>query len=96
MRLKFVERDVHSPRDVPLDVFLRWPYVDHCHQAVASAVQKIHGRNRLALVVLGTALEHLGDTAGADSAVAVGLAIIVALYRARQTIDVADLTSMRG
>ena len=32
----------------------------------------------------------------AAAEVAVGLAIIVALYRARQTIDVEDLTSMRG
>ena len=32
----------------------------------------------------------------AAAEVAVGLAIIVALYRARQTIDVAELTSMRG
>ena len=32
----------------------------------------------------------------AAAEVAVGLAIIVALYRARQTINVEDLTSMRG
>ena len=32
----------------------------------------------------------------AAAEVAVGLAIIVALYRARQTVDVKDLTSMRG
>ena len=32
----------------------------------------------------------------AAAEVAVGLAIIVALYRARQTVDVRDLTSMRG
>ena len=32
----------------------------------------------------------------AAAEVAVGLAIIVALYRARQTVDVEDLTSMRG
>lgn len=32
----------------------------------------------------------------AAAEVAVGLAIIVALYRARQTVDVDDLTSMRG
>ncbi len=32
----------------------------------------------------------------AAAEVAVGLAIIVALYRARQTIDVEDLKSMRG
>ncbi|NNC86939.1 MAG: NADH-quinone oxidoreductase subunit NuoK [Akkermansiaceae bacterium] len=32
----------------------------------------------------------------AAAEVAVGLAIIVALYRARQTVDVNDLTSMRG
>jgi NADH-quinone oxidoreductase subunit K len=32
----------------------------------------------------------------AAAEVAVGLAIIVALYRSRQTIDVTDLTSMRG
>ena len=32
----------------------------------------------------------------AAAEVAVGLASIVALYRARQTVDVQDLTSMRG
>ena len=32
----------------------------------------------------------------AAAEVAVGLAIIVALYRARQTVDVKELTSMRG
>lgn len=32
----------------------------------------------------------------AATEVAVGLAIIVALYRARQTVDVTELTSMRG
>ena len=32
----------------------------------------------------------------AAAEVAVGLAIIVALYRARQTVNVEDLTSMRG
>lgn len=32
----------------------------------------------------------------AAAEVAVGLAIIVALYRARQTVDVDDLTSMKG
>ena len=32
----------------------------------------------------------------AAAEVAVGLAIIVALYRARQTVDTEDLTSMRG
>lgn len=32
----------------------------------------------------------------AAAEVAVGLAIIVALYRARQTVNVDDLTSMRG
>ena len=32
----------------------------------------------------------------AAAEVAIGLAIIVALFRARQTIDVTDLTSMRG
>ncbi len=32
----------------------------------------------------------------AAAEVAVGLAIIVALYRSRQTINVSDLTSMRG
>ena len=32
----------------------------------------------------------------AAAEVAVGLAIIVALYRARQTINVEELTSMRG
>ena len=32
----------------------------------------------------------------AAAEVAVGLAIIVALYRARQTVDVENLTSMRG
>ena len=32
----------------------------------------------------------------AAAEVAVGLAIIVALYRARQTVDVEDLTSMKG
>ena len=32
----------------------------------------------------------------AAAEVAVGLAIIVALYRARQTVDVKDLTSMSG
>jgi len=32
----------------------------------------------------------------AAAEVAVGLAIIVALYRARQTISTDDLTSMRG
>lgn len=32
----------------------------------------------------------------AAAEVAVGLAIIVALYRARQTVDVEDLVSMRG
>lgn len=32
----------------------------------------------------------------AAAEVAIGLAIIVALFRARQTIDVTDLTTMRG
>ena len=44
---------------------------------------------------MGDGVVLVGVALGAATEVAVGLALIVALYRKRQTNDVTDLTSMK-